>query len=310
MSDDVKQPAQPTQPNPETANGPAAAPKDPAEAAKPKRFSDILVRIASGAVYLVVMIGSVMWGNIPTALMLSVASGICAFEFYRMLRRDAKLPNELVGIVTAVLYAPVALWLHLGGMAVLTLLLMLTLLVWYVFYQRARITDVCLSFFGAIYTGMLPASALLIRPVLDEPWGGVVLLIIFLSVWLNDILAYLVGSAFGKHKLAPKVSPNKSWEGFVAGVMASMLTWLLMLLVPGVAITWWEALIFGLVCGLLGVIGDLAESRMKRNSGVKDSGTIMPGHGGLLDRMDSLFLAMVTSAILLIGCGCIPPFFS
>ena len=310
MSDDVKQPAQPTQPNPETANGPAAAPKDPAEAAKPKRFSDILVRIASGAVYLVVMIGSVMWGNIPTALMLSVASGICAFEFYRMLRQDAKLPNELVGIVTAVLYAPVALWLHLGGMAVLTLLLMLTLLVWYVFYQRARITDVCLSFFGAIYTGMLPASALLIRPVLDEPWGGVVLLIIFLSVWLNDILAYLVGSAFGKHKLAPKVSPNKSWEGFVAGVMASMLTWLLMLLVPGVAITWWEALIFGLVCGLLGVIGDLAESRMKRNSGVKDSGTIMPGHGGLLDRMDSLFLAMVTSAILLIGCGCIPPFFS
>ena len=310
MSDDVKQPAQPTQPNPETANGPAAAPKDTVEAAKPKRFSDILVRIASGAVYLVVMIGSVMWGNIPTALMLSVASGICAFEFYRMLRRDAKLPNELVGIVTAVLYAPVALWLHLGGMAVLTLLLMLTLLVWYVFYQRARITDVCLSFFGAIYTGMLPASALLIRPVLDEPWGGVVLLIIFLSVWLNDSLAYLVGSAIGKHKLAPKVSPTHSWEGFFAGILASMLSWLLMLLVPGVAITWWEALTFGLVCGLLGVIGDLAESRMKRNSGVKDSGTIMPGHGGLLDRMDSLFLAMVTSAILLIGCGCIPPFFS
>lgn len=292
MSDDVKQPAQP-----ETG------------AQKPKRFSDILVRIGSGAIYLIVMIGSVLLGNIPTAIVLSVASGICAAEFYRIIRHDAKLPNELVGIIAAVLYPPVALWLHLGGMAVLTLLLMLTLLVWYVFYQRARLTDVCLSFFGAIYTGMLLASALLVRTALPEPWGGVVVLIIFAGVWVNDILAYLVGSAFGRHKIAPKISPNKSWEGFHAGVLGSMLVWLLMLLVPGVAITWWEALLFGLVCGLLSVIGDLAESRIKRNSGVKDSGKLMPGHGGLLDRMDSLFLVCVTSAILLIGCGCIPAWF-
>ena len=297
MSDDVKQPV------------PQAAEQAPDQPKQPKRFSDILVRIASGAVYIVVMVGAIMLGNIPTLIVLSAASGICAVEFFRMMRNDAKLPNELVGTIAAVLYAPAAYWLHLGGMAVLTLLLLLTLLVWYVFFQRARITDVCLSFFGAIYTGMLLASALLVRPYLPEPWGGIVLIIVFASVWLNDIFAYLAGSAFGKHKMAPKISPKKSWEGFYAGILASMLTWLLMLLVPGVTMVWWEALLFGLVCGLLGVFGDLAESRMKRNSGVKDSGTIMPGHGGLLDRMDSLFFAMVTSAILLIGCGCIPPWF-
>ena len=273
---------------------------------QPKRFSDLWVRVVTGAVYVILMVGGVLLGNIPTVVILSIASGICAAEFFFMARNDAKLPNEFFGIIAAVLYPPTAYWLHLGGMAVLTLLLLLALLVWYVFYPRARVTDVGLSFFGAVYTGMLLASALLIRPGFEEPWGGVMLLIVFVSVWLNDSAAYLIGSRFGKHKLAPKISPKKSWEGFIAGIVASMLTWLLFLLVPDVTITWWECLVFGLVCGLMSVIGDLAESRIKRNAGVKDSGTIMPGHGGLLDRMDSLFLACVTAAILLIGCGCIP----
>jgi len=79
-----------------------------------------------------------------------------------------------------------------------------------------------------------------------------------------------------------------------------------MTLIPGVTMSIPQALMFGLISGLMGVLGDLAESRIKRNSGFKDSGTIMPGHGGLLDRCDSLFLVAVTSAILLLGFGCIP----
>ena len=129
---------------------------------------------------------------------------------------------------------------------------------------------------------------------------------VFLSLWGNDAFAYLFGSRFGRHKLAPRTSPNKSWEGFAAGLLSSMLIWCLMLLVPGVGITVYQALLFGLVCGLAGVLGDLCESRIKRSVGFKDSGTIMPDHGGLFDRCDSLMTTAVTASVLLIGAGCIP----
>ena len=92
----------------------------------------------------------------------------------------------------------------------------------------------------------------------------------------------------------------------MAGLIASMLVWCLMVLVPGVSISVPLALLFGVICGLMSVLGDLAESRIKRNSGVKDSGNIMPGHGGLLDRTDSIFLAAATSFVLLTLAGCIP----
>ena len=137
-------------------------------------------------------------------------------------------------------------------------------------------------------------------------WGGVLVCGVFCSVWANDSFAYLVGSKFGKHKLAPRISPKKSWEGFIGGLVGSIAIWCLITLIPGVNMAIPQALVFGLICGLSGVLGDLAESRIKRNSGVKDSGTIMPGHGGLLDRCDSLFMASVTAAVMLIGGGCVP----
>ncbi|MCD8316252.1 MAG: phosphatidate cytidylyltransferase, partial [Eggerthellaceae bacterium] len=142
------------------------------------------------------------------------------------------------------------------------------------------------------------------------PWGGVVVFLIFVSVWANDAFAYFVGSKIGKHKLAPKTSPKKSWEGFIAGLIGSMAVWFLMIFVPEINISIWQALLFGFICGLMSVLGDLTESRIKRNSGLKDSGTIMPGHGGLLDRTDSLFLAAPSAAFLLIAGGCIPYVFA
>ena len=174
------------------------------------------------------------------------------------------------------------------------------------FWLRARIPDVGVSFFGAAYTGLLLCGFVVIRESMPEPWGGVVVLLVFVSVWANDSFAYLVGSKFGKHKLAPRTSPKKSWEGFIAGLVGSAACWCAISFVPGVTMSIPAAIAFGIVCGLMEVLGDLAESRVKRNSGFKDSGTIMPGHGGLLDRCDSIFLASITSLILLVSGGCIP----
>jgi phosphatidate cytidylyltransferase len=110
------------------------------------------------------------------------------------------------------------------------------------------------------------------------------------SVWLNDVAAYFVGSLTGRHKMAPHISPKKSWEGFAAGMVASVGVWALVPLLPGAVLGWIPALTTGVAVALSSVVGDLAESRMKREAGVKDSGTSLPGHGGFLDRLDSLIL--------------------
>ncbi len=268
--------------------------------------TDLQVRFRTGFVYVTLSVLCLIINDWTTLALLMLTAGITAGEFYYMLRSDAKLPNETLGIIAAVLYPVGVFFFGLLGTMMVTLVLLLALIVWYVFWQRARIPDVGVSFFGAAYCGMLLSGILVIRMALPDPWGGVLVLLLFLSVWGNDSFAYLIGSKFGKHKLAPRTSPKKSWEGFLAGLVASMLFWCAMSFVPGVTMPIPMAIVFGLISGLMGVLGDLAESRIKRNSGFKDSGTIMPGHGGLLDRCDSLFLVSVTAAILLIGGGCIP----
>ena len=191
-----------------------------------------------------------------------------------MLRSDAKLPNEAIGITGAVLYIPAMYFWGLAGAMVVTIITLLALLIWYVFWLRARVPDVGVSLFGAAYTGLLLCGLVVIRHALGDPWGGVALLTLFLSVWANDAFAYLIGRKFGRHKLAPRTSPKKSWEGFFAGLVGSCVFWVVL--------------------------------TFKRKSGFKDSGTLMPGHGGLLDRCESLFLASITAAILLLLGGCIP----
>ena len=277
--------------------------KTPKKLKNPTNFQ---VRFRTGFVYIVVSVVCVLASEWTTLALLVATAGITAGEFYYMLRQDAKLPNEMLGIIAAMLYPTSVFALGLTGALYVSLALLLALIVWYVFWMRARVPDVGVSFFGAAYCGMLLSGIIVVREALPAPWGGVLVLGILLSVWANDSFAYLVGSRFGKHKLAPRTSPKKSWEGFFAGLAGSAVFWCLMTLVPGVTMSVPQAILFGLASGLMGVLGDLAESRIKRNSGFKDSGTIMPGHGGLLDRCDSLFLVAVTSAILLVAGGCIP----
>jgi phosphatidate cytidylyltransferase len=119
-------------------------------------------------------------------------------------------------------------------------------------------------------------------------WGGFTVLSIFGAIWVCDSAAYFAGRAFGRHKLFPRVSPNKTWEGAIVGFAAAVLAFVLCqrLLLPYLSMR--DALVCGAIIGLFGQIGDLAESLLKRDAGVKDSSTLIPGHGGVLDRFDSL----------------------
>ena len=283
--------------------------KEKAYEKTPDRFknaSSLQIRLRTGIVYVGLNVICILASDITTMIILAATAGVCAGEFYYMLRSDAKMPNEFIGTIAAVLYPVAAYFFGLNGLLYVTILFVLALTIWYVYWLRARVADVGVCLFGAMYTGMQLSGLLFIRMAVGGIWGGVLVLVIFASIWFNDAGAYLVGSKIGKHKLAPRTSPNKSWEGFIAGLIVSMGFWCILLVIPGVTIALWQCLVFGLICGLTSVLGDLCESRIKRSVGFKDSGTIMPGHGGLFDRCDSLMPTAVAAAILLFGAGCLP----
>jgi phosphatidate cytidylyltransferase len=152
--------------------------------------------------------------------------------------------------------------------------------------------------YGAVYVGFNLSHLVLIR-ALDS--GTPFVLATLVSVWANDTLAYAVGALTGKHKMAPHLSPKKSWEGVVAGTIGSTAVWACVPLfgVP-TSLPWWWFLVIGLSVSLASVLGDLAESRIKREAGVKDSGRFLPGHGGFLDRFDSMIMVSVVSFYLLV----------
>jgi phosphatidate cytidylyltransferase len=157
--------------------------------------------------------------------------------------------------------------------------------------QTNALTRAAKLFFVALYPGLLVGYVAALRLYEISALAGTHLLIVlFLLIWVNDAGAFFVGSAFGKHKLAPSISPNKTWEGSLGGFAASV--------VAGIGVGMWsahftvlEGVLIGAVLGIVGPIGDLVESAFKRGAGVKDSGMFLPGHGGVLDRIDSIIVA-------------------
>jgi phosphatidate cytidylyltransferase len=145
----------------------------------------------------------------------------------------------------------------------------------------------------------------------DDPWAGLALIVLPLAcTWVGDACAFFAGKAWGKAKLAPSISPNKSWVGFwadLAGGAVAAGAWYALAAprLPGLRLGLPVVLAIGVLLGLGAVVGDLAESLLKRQAGVKDSGTVFPGHGGALDRLDALFVTLPLAyvALALLGGG-------
>jgi len=261
----------------------------------------LIKRTITAVAYGAVVLGAIALGPLSTGVVFGVMAGWAALEFYAMSRRESRLPNEFIGVAAAgSMPLAAALWGMAGLSAIMTALIAASL-VWHVVFVRVRTTDTATTVFGALYTGFLLAYlALIIR---DFAGGTALALAVVISVWVNDSFAYFFGSMLGRHKMAPRISPKKSWEGFVAGLVGTVVVWaLLVLAIPqffpglpqtGLSVAW--ALATGLAVGIAVVIGDLAESRMKREAGVKDSGNALPGHGGFLDRLDSLILVCLVA---------------
>ena len=233
---------------------------------------------------------SLRQGGIVLLLALDVVIVLCLVEFVRLLKGKGFRLNRTVTVLGALAIS----WdvystrgedipLILFGTLVLTLVLGL--------FGKDRETSfivVSLTLFGVFFVGFCISCILLIR---QFPAGADLAILLFLVVWVCDTAAYFVGLVFGRHKLLPHISPNKTVEGTAAGLMGAYaaavcakLTFL-----PGLSMI--NSIAVGTIAGVLGQLGDLIESAFKRGMEVKDSSRILPGHGGFLDRFDSLLLA-------------------
>ncbi len=262
----------------------------------------LLTRTMSGAVYVFVIIGCLFWGVLPTAFLMAAMGWLCCSEFFRICRMAGRRPNEIVGLSAAIAYPIVATVYGPNVPLAITCLLVLLVSMWYVFNPRANIADVAVSVLGPTYTSMPLSCVALVRASNPGIEGACLALCVIGALWAEDSFAYLIGSSLGKHKMAPRISPNKSWEGFYGGILGSVFVWSLAAAFGVAGITWPIAMICAVLEGFVAVIGDLFESRIKRGVGVKDSGNLLPGHGGLLDRADSmLFGGVVAYFVLLLG---------
>jgi len=264
-------------------------------------LKDFAVRTASALVLGAVILGVLFFGGVwGLAIATSAIAALCVAELYALARRESRLPNEVFGLAAVAAMPLAAAAYGPAGLTAVVGVLIVASLAWHVLFRQVRLTDTAVTVFGAIYVGFTLAHLVLIRQ-LDG--GTLIALTMIISVWVNDVFAYIVGSAFGRHRLAPSISPNKTVEGLVAGSVATVAVWVLMGLFADLALPAGWLVALGLGASVGGVVGDLAESRIKREAEVKDSGRLLPGHGGFLDRFDGFIVICVVTYYLLVLAG-------
>ena len=190
-----------------------------------------------------------------------------------------------------------------GGLVLYIILLLPLMFICELFRKSATpIANIATTLMGVVYVAM-PLSLLLFIPLLlgGGEWKPWTLLFYIFIIWANDVFAYLFGISFGKHRLFERISPKKSWEGFVGGLVGAMAMGYLAATIMGGDHVEWIGM--ALIAAITGVFGDLVESLFKRSVDVKDSGQVIPGHGGWLDRFDALLLSVPFAFIYLVICA-------
>ncbi len=266
-----------------------------------KLIGSFLIRALTGGLIAVVMLGVVMYASpVGLGLLVALIATMSARELFRItFGRRPRLPQVLAMVACAAMPVSAAYYGYLGLNSIVVALL-IALLTIYCFIKELRMDDVARTFIGALYVGFMLSHLVLLHRF---EAGEIFVLAVIVSVWANDVFAYLIGSALGRTKMAPRISPNKTWEGFAGGALFTVVVWSSLTLVPQNTIQLPILILIGLVVAVAGAVGDLLESRIKREGGVKDSGTFFPGHGGVLDRFDSLIVVSVVSYYLFLILG-------
>jgi phosphatidate cytidylyltransferase len=252
---------------------------------------NLLSRVVTALLALPLLLAAFFLG--PPALGAGIVA-ICAliglFEFFRFLSVRGLVPMRRTGFVlAAAMFAEVAFpgWLGAPVWALLALLLLIATLRHGCDFERS-VPAAAATLLGAVYLGVLGGSIAALTTLAPPGAGAWRILLLLAVIMVSDTFAFFVGHAWGRHRLAPAVSPNKTVEGALGGLVGGVVGALAVryLGLPSLPLS--HAIVLGIAVAALGIVGDLDESLLKRWAGVKDSGALFPGHGGMLDRLDSL----------------------
>ncbi len=271
----------------------------------------IITRSLTGLIYIGIIIGALMGGNNWVLALILLLTLLAVDEFNRISDRHNLHPilrilDLMMSAMPATgIYAACTLGLEAG------IALTAAMYLGYIFYMMARfifplyikgadmLTQTAHSAMGQLYITW-PLATFMGVYILNP---GIAMLM-FIMIWLNDTGAFCIGSLFGRHRLFERVSPKKSWEGFFGGmlfaIIAGVVSWIPPLREHFSGFSAVTLGIFGLVVAVMSTWGDLVESQIKRTLGIKDSGKLLPGHGGILDRIDSLILVAPSTLIFII----------
>lgn len=270
--------------------------------------NNFLIRLLSGSILFIVVVAAILASRYSLLALLYIICVGTMLEFYKLAHAQGSDPNRPLGVAAGILLITSSfLYTQHGDSFIqneigILLLPFAMLLIFAVFIaelfrkKEKPLANITATVCGVIYIA-LPLSLLCFLsiggfkfPIAEStyyrPW---VLMSYIFVIWANDIGAYLAGVSMGRHKMFPRISPKKSWEGFAGGVVAAIGIAILCGWLMGLNVAFWAGL--GVITAIFGVLGDLVESLIKRSIGVKDSGVMMPGHGGWLDRFDSLLIA-------------------
>jgi len=227
-------------------------------------------------------------------------------EIYNLAKAKQINPNKTAGIILTILILFLIGYGSNNLIISMTVLMMIIILGFEMFRnQGSPLTNSAATFLGTVYPGLFLGSMIYLRFHVEELFSNsqgnsaqIYILALFIAVWICDTFAYFAGVTLGRHRLFERVSPKKSIEGSVAGLAGAITVFLILGWLELIQISWIFLVLSGLIIGVLGQVGDLVESWLKRDAGVKDSSKILLGHGGIMDRFDSL--TFISPAILIL----------
>lgn len=259
--------------------------------------SKLKTRTITGALYGIVFISSLIFGELSCSLFFLVVMLLAIKEFYALVQNEKTKPQVYLGMLISLgLFASSFLYfksfeLSKISFAISCFLVLLVFILELFRKESVSYSNIGLTLMGVIYISIPMSLTFFLSHNDANQYDYILLLSVFILIWMSDVGGYFAGVNFGKHKLLERISPKKSWEGVAGGFVLCIISSIILSnFVTKLDLTEW--IILGIIICISSVIGDLIESMIKRTANVKDSGTILPGHGGILDRFDSALLVI------------------